>query len=91
MGEARAGFAAAVFGGQIFVLGGEIIINDLNTLDSVEVYNPVSESWQPAPSMPFTLHGVPATALADSLYVLGGADVAATANNSGRTLIYGDW
>ncbi len=86
--EARAGFGAAVFGGQIFVLGGEIIISNLDTLDTVEVYDPVTQTWLSAPAMPFTLHGVPAAAYNNALYVIGGADEAATANNFGRTLIY---
>jgi non-specific serine/threonine protein kinase len=91
MAEVRSGFGAAVLGGKIFVLGGEIIISGLETLDSVEIFDPESGSWSFAPPMPFALHGVPAAVSDEALYVLGGADEAGTANNSGRTLVYGNW
>ena len=88
MPTARAGFGAAVFNGQIYVLGGEIIFNGLETLVSVDVFDPVSQSWISAPDMPYPLHGVPAAVANEALYVLGGADEARTANNSGRTLYF---
>jgi N-acetylneuraminic acid mutarotase len=86
--EARSGFGAAVLNGRIFALGGEIIINGLETLDTVEVFDPATQSWLQVTPMPFGLHGVPAAVSNDGLYVLGGADEAGTANNSGRTLIF---
>ena len=88
MAVARSGFGAAVFEEKIIVLGGEIIISGLDTLDSVELFDPATSSWSFVPAMPFTLHGVPAAVSNGALYVLGGADEAATANNFGRTLIY---
>jgi N-acetylneuraminic acid mutarotase len=85
---ARAGFGAAVLNDQIYVLGGEIIFNDVATLNSVAVFDPVGQSWGTAPEMLYPLHGVPAAVVDGVLYLLGGADEARTANNSGRVLIY---
>jgi hypothetical protein len=88
MNERRSGFGAAVLNGQIVALGGEIIFTGRATLDSVEWFDPAAGSWIYGPAMPYVLHGVPAATVGDTLYVVGGSDVAASAINSGRLLIY---
>lgn len=78
----RAGFGTAVSDGNLWVIGGEI---GLNVLSSVEIYDPTSNSWATGPSLPNPdgRHGHTAGTIDGTLYVAGGTfPPGATANNS---------
>jgi N-acetylneuraminic acid mutarotase len=83
---ARAGFGAAVVGGKIVVVGGEVLSGNNRALTSVEIYDPVSDSWSDGPVLPVGLHGVPAIGIEDTLYLIGGSDAAGGIDNRGRVL-----
>lgn len=89
MPERRAGHGLAVLNGLVYLFGGEIWISGPEqTLTSVDVYDPVTGDWSSIPDMPLPLHGVPAVGVDDTLYVIAGSKVAATANNSSSLLIF---
>jgi hypothetical protein len=88
MAVARGGLGAAVLGDRIVVAGGEVVFLGLETLDSVEVFDPAQATWSFAPVLPVPLHGVPAAGLDGVLYVLGGSDRAGAIDNHGRVLMY---
>src|SRR5207249_3602092 len=72
---------AAVVNGKIYVLGGEVDPNPTGTprnpiSDSVEVYDPATNTWSPGPSLPEPLYEVTATVVVGTtIYVFGGANV----------------
>lgn len=87
--ERRAGHGLAVLNGLVYLFGGEIWISGPEqTLTSVDVYDPVTGDWSSIPDMPLPLHGVPAVGVNDTLYVIAGSKVAATANNSSNLFIF---
>ncbi|MBX3066026.1 MAG: hypothetical protein KF726_23810 [Anaerolineae bacterium] len=89
MNEIRAGHGAAVIDGKIVAVGGEVWMSGSPVaLDTVEVFDPATQTWSYASKMPVGLHGMPAISVADRLYVLGGSDLAAGIDNRGRVLIY---
>ncbi len=67
--------------------GGELI-NDLVTLNSVEVFDPAANAWSDLPDLPAKLHGVPAAGVNGLLYVLGGSGRSADVINWGRIFVY---
>lgn len=89
MNEIRAGHGAAVIDGKIIAVGGEVWMSGSPVaLDTVEVFDPATQTWTYATKMPVGLHGMPVTSVEDRLYVLGGSDLAAGIDNRGRVLIY---
>jgi N-acetylneuraminic acid mutarotase len=86
----RAGHGAAVLDGMIYVLGGEVFLTTPSpvTLDSVEVFNPVSGAWAAADPLPTPLHGLPAAVYEGLLYALGGSGRAADIANQGRVYVW---
>jgi len=87
--EPRAGNGIAILNGLVYLVGGEIWISGPEqTLTSVDVYDPVTGDWSSIPDMPLPLHGVPAVGIGDTLYVIAGSKVAATANNSSSLFIF---
>ncbi len=85
LNAARGGHAAAVLDGVIYALGGEVIYDDFDTLSSVEALRSSHTSeWRDITPLPQPLHGVPAAVMDGALYVIGGSDRAATADNHGR-------
>ena len=87
--EPRAGNGIAVLNGLVYLIGGEIWMSGPETtLYSVDVYDPVTDSWSSLPDLSFPLHGVPAVASGDRLYVIGGSTIAAMANNTKRLFIF---
>jgi N-acetylneuraminic acid mutarotase len=70
MARARTGASAAAFQGRVLVVGGAV--SD-NALSSIEIYDPSSDSWSPAPPMssPRTAHVV--AVLEEKLLIFGGA------------------
>jgi N-acetylneuraminic acid mutarotase len=74
----RAGCAAAVLDGRIFVAGGEGNPDDVSgVFAQLEVYDPSDDTWSQLPPMPTPRHGTGAAAVDGMLIIPGGADVAA--------------
>jgi N-acetylneuraminic acid mutarotase len=70
----RGGAAGAVAGGRLYVFGGEGNNADPSgVFANVEAYDPVTDSWQALPAMLEPRHGLGAAALADDIYLPGGA------------------
>merc|ERR1711865_610224 len=69
MSESRAGAAAAVVAGKIYVCGGA---NGTQELRSTEQFNPFSLRWQRAPPMVDARRDMASVALAGKLYLCGG-------------------
>ena len=60
--------AVVAAGGQLYVLGGFM---GTNVVDLVEVYDPGSDSWSEAASLPAEMHHVNAAVVAGRIYVTG--------------------
>jgi N-acetylneuraminic acid mutarotase len=93
MNDTRSGFGATVveFGGKphIAVVGGEILAaTGAVALKSVEVYDPVADTWTLIPDLPVTIHGNPLVGLDGKLYMPGGSIRAAAASNPGKLYVY---
>jgi N-acetylneuraminic acid mutarotase len=74
----RAGAAATVLYDRLFVFGGEGDQQDVNgVFDEVEAYDPATDTWETHPPLPTKRHGMGAAAVGDSIYIPGGADIAA--------------
>jgi N-acetylneuraminic acid mutarotase len=70
----RGGAAGAIAGGRLYVFGGEGNAADPSgVFANVEAYDPVTDSWQALPPMLEPRHGLAAAALADRIYLPGGA------------------
>ncbi len=90
MNEPRSAHVAIVLNDKIYVCGGEDPgLVDLNghTIDSVVIYNPETNTWSDGPSMPTGTHGLSGFAFEDAIYLVGGSDKAAGAENHGRVLM----
>jgi Kelch motif len=81
---ARAGHAAVVHRNQILVLGGEVILTGRNTLADAEILDRLDGKWRPGVELPKPLHGMPAVSDGKHVYIIGGSDRAAAAENRGR-------
>ena len=81
----RGGLAAAVLDGKIYVVGGELLSTG-QTSKHVEVYDPATGEWAEAPSLPASIHGFPLLSYDDSLWIIGGSDLAGVESNRGRML-----
>jgi hypothetical protein len=77
MNNARSGMGAAVFEKRLYVFGGEDLFNR-TVVDSVERYDPESNSWELINPMIHEVHGNPAIAFQRFIYVLGGSRFAAS-------------
>jgi N-acetylneuraminic acid mutarotase len=62
--------AVAEAGGKVYVIGG--IASDGDTLDSVEQYDPATNSWRFVAPLPRPLHHPAAAGTGDAIYVIGG-------------------
>lgn len=74
---ARIGAAVAAIGGKIYVAGGATVddaTGDTILLDTLEEYDPATNSWTGRSSMPRALLVPASAAAADKLYVMGGAE-----------------
>jgi N-acetylneuraminic acid mutarotase len=65
----RAGFATAVFGSEIAVIGGE---GGGATFDEVEAYDTSSNTWRTLTPMPTARHGIQAAMWNGAAYIAGG-------------------
>lgn len=66
---ARAQAAAATDGTSIYVFGGW---NNSSAFNSVDIFNPATNSWTSGPAMPTAIRGASALYLNNSIYVVGG-------------------
>lgn len=62
--------AAATVNGKIYLIGG--IAADQSILDSVEEYDPRTNSWRFVAPLPRTLHHTAAAVVGEHIYVIGG-------------------
>jgi N-acetylneuraminic acid mutarotase len=69
---ARAGFATAVLGRRILVIGGE---DSGGAYDTVEAYYPATNSWRSLESMPTARHGIQAVVCDGGVYIAAGGTV----------------
>jgi hypothetical protein len=69
MATPRAFAGAAPAGGRIYVVGG---YDGQNELDTCEVYDPALDAWAGCPPLNAPRGGIGVTAIADTLYVIGG-------------------
>jgi N-acetylneuraminic acid mutarotase len=80
-GRAQAAITADA-GGNIYLLGGYTsAFGPESALSSVDIYNPVSQTWTSGPAMPVAARGATAVYLNNSIYVFGGY-------NTGQRAIY---
>jgi len=69
MRTARYGLAAAAINGKIYAIGG---FDGRNYLNTVEVYDPGSNSWSTAASMPTARSSLAAADASGLIYAVGG-------------------
>ena len=67
----RLQFGVAVLGSYVYVVGGR---NGLQTLNSVDCFDPLTNSWLSVPPMCSYRHGVGVATLCGPLYAVGGHD-----------------
>lgn len=70
MSNPRWGHAAVTFEDRIYVFGGVSLRRRI--LDSVEIYDPVENSWEAGPALPLPLYYHAATVVGDYIYIIGG-------------------
>ncbi len=69
----RGGFATAVLGSEILVIGGETIPPDTNPAHhEVEAYNVLTNSWRTLTHMPTGRHGIQAAVCNGAVYIVAG-------------------
>jgi len=69
----RHGHACAVVSNKIYVMGGyNDVMGGWNGLDTVEAFDPATNSWSTQTPMPTPRYGAAAAALNGKIYVLGG-------------------
>jgi N-acetylneuraminic acid mutarotase len=85
---ARGGFAVAVLGKEVLVIGGE---GGGRVFDTVESYDTVHDSWTTRASMPTARHGVQAAVCGTDVRVVGGgmAQGAGAPTNADEVLVSG--
>jgi N-acetylneuraminic acid mutarotase len=71
----RGGAAGAVHGGRLLVFGGEgnPDLQSSGVFQTVEAYDPSTNSWDPLPDMLVPRHGFGAAVVGDRVYLPGGA------------------
>ncbi len=68
--EARQEVAVAELDGRVYVIGG--FRSDASIADTVEVYDPETDSWSTAAPLPTPVHHAAAASLDGTVYVVGG-------------------
>ncbi|MCI0668787.1 MAG: hypothetical protein L0Y38_11385 [Methylococcaceae bacterium] len=81
---ARAGHAAVVDRNKIIVMGGEVILTGRDALADAEILDRLDGEWRSGGELPKPLHGMPAVGDGKHLYLIGGSERAAAAENHGR-------
>ena len=70
---ARSALGAGVYGGRIYVAGGEYQDpHMMATFRAVEAYEPASNTWTEMPPMPVSRHGLAVGIIANRMYVVSG-------------------
>jgi N-acetylneuraminic acid mutarotase len=88
LNTARNAFAATVANGKIYAIGGQGPTIDIDTaLASVEIYDPVANTWSAGKPMPNGRYGCAAAFLNGSIYVAGGVEAGAGANKETSSVI----
>ena len=73
MPSARSAMASSVYGGRIYVTGGEgQNAQMMYTFRSLEAYDPASNSWSVLPSMPVSRHGLAGAVVGNRLHMVSG-------------------
>jgi N-acetylneuraminic acid mutarotase len=66
----RSGFIAVVFGGKLYAIGGNIAF--VGSTPTVEIYDPISNSWTTGPTEPTARYGGAGGIANGILYATGG-------------------
>jgi len=73
MPTARSAGAAGVYGGRVYVTGGEYQdYRMMATLKSFEAYDPATNTWQTLPSLPVSRHGLAGAVVGNRLHMVSG-------------------
>lgn len=73
MPSARSAMASGVFGGRIYVSGGEgQDAQRMWTFRSLEAYDPATNTWATLPSMPVSRHGLAGAVVGSRLHMVSG-------------------
>lgn len=73
MPSARSAMASGVYGGRIYVTGGEGQDSQrMYTFRALEAYDPASNAWSVLPSMPVSRHGLAGAVLGKRLHMVSG-------------------
>jgi N-acetylneuraminic acid mutarotase len=74
MPSARSAMASGVYGGRIYVSGGEgQNAQMMYTFRALEAYDPASNSWMTLPSMPVSRHGLAGAVVGNRLHMVSGS------------------
>jgi hypothetical protein len=84
MPTARDGLAAAIVSGKIYAIGGA---NSTGYLNTVEVYDPSSDSWSTAASMPTARAGLAVIPVDGKIYAIGDRRKNSAAVNLWKSMI----
>jgi uncharacterized repeat protein (TIGR03803 family) len=69
--------AAAVLGGEIYLVGG---YNSTGSLADVQIYNPTANTWSTGPALPVATDTGAAAVVANELYFIGGSHTGVYSN-----------
>jgi N-acetylneuraminic acid mutarotase len=73
MPTARSAMASGVYGGRIYVTGGEFQDSQMMaTFRALEAYDPASNTWSVLPSMPVARHGLAGAVVGNRLHMVSG-------------------
>ncbi|NIT58315.1 MAG: hypothetical protein GWN00_19435, partial [Aliifodinibius sp.] len=73
MQTARAWFTACVFDDKIYAFGGVGSGWGSPCMKTVEVYDPVANTWEPKNDLPYGIQNAPAVVIDSMIYLFGGA------------------
>jgi hypothetical protein len=88
--DVHSGFGAAVVGGKILAVGGEIYTTSARIVKTAEMYDPGMGKWSLLPPMAEErwVHGTASVAFAGKLYLIGGSTRAYAVVNTGNVSIF---
>jgi N-acetylneuraminic acid mutarotase len=73
MPTARSAMASGVYGGRIYVTGGEFQDSQMMaTFRALEAYDPANNTWSVLPSMPVARHGLAGAVVGNRLHMVSG-------------------